>query len=283
MTEYRWLHDIIYSFHMPLFFFLSGYMIVRKNFVKAGKRPLDIIKSRWKRLMVPYMFVGLCYAPFKLLLSKFANKPYDIENIWKIIIGVNPDGELWFLYALFVVTVIAAIFSFRISGVGLLAAGCLWVWNPWDIVTDYLFFFLLGIFMRRNYSGFVEKLKSYHIFVLAIAFLVGNYGLLVWKQHAFFLLTALSGMTLVFWLSYRISILKLPVKGYLTYCGMMSMDIYILSDMVKIPFRILLWNKMHLYTEAFLVCTVMGIGLSLLVSRYIIRKNRVLKSMVLGV
>lgn len=280
---YRWLHDTIYSFHMPLFFFLSGYMIVRKNFVKAGKRPLDIIKSRWKRLMVPYMFVGLCYAPFKLLLSKFANKPYDIENIWKIIIGVNPDGELWFLYALFVVTVIAAIFSFRISWTGLLAAGCLLVWDPWDIVTDYLFFFLFGIYMRRNYSGFVEKLKSYHIFVLAIAFLVGNYGLLIWKQHAFFLLTALSGMTLVFWLSYQISILKLPLKGYLKYCGMMSMDIYILSDMIKIPFRIILWNKMHLYTEAFLVCTIMGIGLSLLVSRYIIRKNRVLKSMVLGV
>lgn len=70
VTGYRWLHDIIYSFHMPLFFFLSGYMIVRKNFVKAGKRPLDIIKSRWKRLMVPYMFVGLCYAPFKHKMNR---------------------------------------------------------------------------------------------------------------------------------------------------------------------------------------------------------------------
>lgn len=282
VSAYRWLHGVIYSFHMPLFFFLSGYMIVCKNFVKAGKRPLDIIKSRWKRLMIPYVFVGLCYAPFKLMLSKFANKPYDIENIWKMIIGVNPDGELWFLYALFVVTVIAAIFSFRISGIGLLAAGCLLVWNPWDIVTDYLFFFLFGIYMRRNYSGFVEKLKSYHIFVLAIAFLVGNYGLLIWKQHAFFLLTALSGMTLVFWLSYQISMLKLSVKDYLGYCGMMSMDIYILSDIIKIPFRNILWNKMHFYTGAFLVCIIMGIVLSLLVSRCIIRRNRVLRFLFLG-
>lgn len=39
--------------------------------------------------------------------------------------------------------------------------------------------------------------------------------------------------------------LELSIKDYLAYCGMMSMDIYILSDMVKIPFRIILWNKMH--------------------------------------
>lgn len=267
---------------MPLFFFLSGYMIVRQNMMRAGKRPLNIIKSRWKRLLVPYAFVGICYAPFKLLLSQFANKPYDIENIWKMIIGVNPDGELWFLYALFIITAIAAVFSFRISALGLFASGVLLVWNPWHIVTNYLFFFLFGMYMRRDNGGFVEKLNVCHVILLAIIFLVGNYGLLVSRQHAFFLLTALSGMTLVFWLSYRISMLKLSIKDYLAYCGMMSMDIYILSDMVKIPFRIILWNKMHFYTGTFLVCTIMGIGLSLLVSRYVIRKNRVLRFLFLG-
>lgn len=76
--------------------------------------------------------------------------------------------------------------------------------------------------------------------------------------------------------------LQLSIKDYLAYCGMMSMDIYILSDMVKIPFRIILWNKMHFYTGAFLVCTIMGIGLSLLVSRYIIRRIRVLRFLLLG-
>lgn len=282
VTEYRWLHDIIYSFHMPLFFFLSGYMIVRENMVKSGKRPSDVIKNRWNRLIIPYVFVGICYAPFKLLLSKFANKPYDIENIWKMIIGVNPDGELWFLYALFVITAIAAVFSFRISLLGLLVAGALLVWNPWNIVTNYLFFFLFGIYMRREHSGFVENLKGQHVILLGIIFLAGNYGLLSIQQHAFFLLTALSGMTLIFWLSYRISMLELSVKDYLVYCGMMSMDIYILSDIIKIPFRIILWNKMHFYTGTFLVGIIMGIGLSMWVSRYIIRRNNILKRLMLG-
>lgn len=148
---------------------------------------------------------------------------------------------------------------------------------------DKLFIFsLFGMFMRWDHGGFVEKQNVCHVILLAIIFLVGNYGLLVSRQHAFFFLTALSGMTLVFLLSYRISMLELSIKDYLAYCGMMSMDIYILSDMVKIPFRIILWNKMHFYTGAFLVCTIMGIGLSLLVSRYIIRRIRVLRFLLLG-
>lgn len=89
-------------------------------------------------------------------------------------------------------------------------------------------------------------------------------------------------MALVFSLSYQISMLKLSVKDYLGYCGMMSMDIYILSDIIKIPFRIILWNKMHFYKGAFLVCIIMGIGLSLLVSQCIIRRNRVLRLLFLG-
>lgn len=60
---------------------MSGYMMVRQNMVRTGERPLDIIKDRCKRLLTPYVFVGLCYAPFKLLLSQFGNKPYDIEGI----------------------------------------------------------------------------------------------------------------------------------------------------------------------------------------------------------
>lgn len=279
---YRMLHDVIYSFHMPLFFFLAGYLVVRKKILDSGKKWVDIIITRMHRLLIPYLFVGLIYAPFKLLLSRFANKPYDFENIWQMVIGVNPDGELWFLYSLFVITVIAAIFSFRISLSGLLAAGVILIWNPWTIVTNYLFFFLLGIYMRREHCDFIEQLRGYHIILAMIIFLLGNYGLIIWKLHLFFLLTALSGMTIVFWGSYQASKLNLPGKDFLAHCGIMSMDIYILSDIIKIPFRIVLWNKLHLYTISFLVCTIMSIGLSLVVSRYIVRKYRVLRCLILG-
>lgn len=148
------------------------------------------------RLLVPYVFVGLCYTPFKMLLSNFVNKPYDISTIWQIVIGVNPDGELWFLYALFVIAVITALFAFRISLLGLVAAAALLIWNPWGIITNFLFFFLLGIYMRREHKDFVLHLTARHILAAVAVFLLGLYGLLGLKEHACFLLTATSGISI---------------------------------------------------------------------------------------
>lgn len=102
----RNVFHIIYSFHMPLFFFLSG-LFIKPIF--SNKETIKFIKRRAIRLMTPYFCVGLAYLPFKALLSSFANKPYNMDDFWKIIIRVNPDGELWFLYTLFMIAIGVAV------------------------------------------------------------------------------------------------------------------------------------------------------------------------------
>lgn len=283
VPAYRWLHDVIYSFHMPLFFFLAGFMVSRQKMLARAQKPLDLVRKRILRLLVPYIFVGLCYAPFKMLLSRFANKPYDISTLWQMVIGINPDGELWFLYALFVITVIAALFAFRISLLGLMAAAALLIWNPWGIITNFLFFFLLGIYMRREYKDFVLHLTAVHILMTVLLFLLGLYGLLGMGWHACFLLTATSGTVLVLWLSLMLSRHPSHASALLEHWGILSMDIYILSDIFKIPFRIVLWNKLHLYTPTFVICTIVAIVLSVWVSEHIIRRNTCLKFLILGI
>ena len=273
----------IYSFHMPVFFFLSGFMISRQKVVNSGQRISTFVQSRACRLLVPYAIIGFCYAPFKILLSKFANKPYDVSTIWQMLIGINPDGELWFLYALFVMTMIAAVFSFRVSLIGLLAAVVVLIWNPWHIVTNFLFFFLLGIYIKRKHKNFIELIMPVHIVVLAvIAFIVGNYCLNVLKVHSFFLLTGISGMVITFSLSFWLSRLKSPFSNLFEYWGILSMDIYILSDIIKIPFRIIFWNMLHFYTLSFIICTTMAMVCSVWISKYIVRRNKFLKFLVLG-
>ena len=73
--------------------------------------------------MVPYIFVGLCYAPCKLLLSQFANDPFHLSNLWKMVIGVNPDGELWFLYSLFVISAFAYLTKAKVGKVWIVCSG----------------------------------------------------------------------------------------------------------------------------------------------------------------
>ena len=73
---------------MPLFFFfLAGFMVSCQKMLARAQKSLDLVHKRISRLLVPYIFVGLCYAPFKMLLSRFANKPYDISTLWQMVIG----------------------------------------------------------------------------------------------------------------------------------------------------------------------------------------------------
>lgn len=283
IISYKILFDLIYSFHMPLFFFISGYMISREKMFSRGQTVSDVLRKRFYRLIVPYIVVGLCYAPFKMLLSQFANKPYDINNLWMIVIGVNPDGELWFLYSLFVVHLISAILGFRVSRIGLLVSVAFCVTGAvFPIVTKFIFFFLLGIYVRSEYPDFVINLSGVWVVVAAAFFLIGNYCAIFLRISNMFLFTAVSGIILTLWCSYYLSSMKCKLVFLLDLLGTFSMDIYIFSDIIKIPFRIILWNKMHLYTMSFLICTVVSIVLPVLISKHIIRKNKWLSKVFLG-
>ena len=43
VPAYRWLHDVIYSFHMPLFFFLAGFMVSRQKMLAGSVKILSQI------------------------------------------------------------------------------------------------------------------------------------------------------------------------------------------------------------------------------------------------
>ena len=67
---------VIYSFHMPLFFMLSGFLSVKLLDLTGG--PLgaqrrQYIGGRAVRLLIPYTVMSLIYLPLK----NFVNKIYD--------------------------------------------------------------------------------------------------------------------------------------------------------------------------------------------------------------
>ena len=206
ITLYKILHDVIYSFHIPLFLFLAGFMMSRERMWFKYNSKLTMICVRAKRLLIPYVVVGLLYAPFKILLSAYANKPYDINNILLMIEGVNPDGELWFLYSLFAVTVVAILLDFRISLIGLCFTAIITIMPViFPVISKWLFFLFLGIYVKRECAEFISKINVKHIIVSMLAFIIGNYFLNVLLIKGVFLLTAVSGIILVLILSNYLS------------------------------------------------------------------------------
>ena len=281
----RILHSVIYSFHMPLFFFISGYLISRRQIIAKGETITASLKKRFHRLLVPYLFVGLCYAPMKYLLSSFANRPYDFSQIWKIIIGINPDGELWFLYALFVITMVAGFTGYRISKLGLTILSLLAVTTPLlPIVTSNMLYVFLGIYARRDYPNFIVGLKMPVLLIASLAFAVVNICSILYGGNSIFrILTSITGIILCLRFSQWVDGKSGIFRNGLIQLGLFSMDIYILSDIIKIPFRIILWSKLHLYMLSFIVCFVLSVVLSYIFSKYFIRKSTWLSYLILGI
>lgn len=94
---------LIYSFHMPLFFFLAGI------FHKKNESLSYMIKSKAKRLITPYVFFSLFHYVFYLLWSLiFLDiNNYHFVNIFKIIpLKDAISVPLWFFISLFEVIII---------------------------------------------------------------------------------------------------------------------------------------------------------------------------------
>ena len=116
-----------------------------------------------------------------------------------------------------------------------------------------------------------------------VIFIVGNYALLH-DMNAFkivTLITAVSGINITHYIANQIQSKVGLYKTLLVFLGTVSMDIYIFSDIVKIPFRIVLWSKLGLYYEAFIVCFLASTTLSILIG-YILRKNHYSRLLCLG-
>lgn len=111
------LNKYIHSFHMPVFFFLSGYFFNEK-YLKINF--FHFLKIRWKRLIAPYFFMSLiCYILFilypgiiKILFNTEIEYWYFMKPIIRIIYSIGtiewlPNcSPLWFLTCLFITQII---------------------------------------------------------------------------------------------------------------------------------------------------------------------------------
>ncbi|MBF1103829.1 MAG: acyltransferase family protein, partial [Solobacterium sp.] len=99
LSSFRFLAIWVYTFHMPLFFFLSGAVLGLKPIGKL----FSFIKSKIHRLIIPYLLVAL----FFMFPIKYLGNFYTSIGLSKAIIsffsgfGGSDEGHLWFLIALF--------------------------------------------------------------------------------------------------------------------------------------------------------------------------------------
>ncbi|MFV0418424.1 MAG: acyltransferase family protein [Dysgonomonas sp.] len=108
---------LVYMFHMPLFFFLSGYLYKKNTDIKG------LVKNKFQQLMIPYFASLFVLAPFSSMFKELYASP-DItftmvaETIGKLLFGgcylYDEIGPLWFLPVLFFTQIVYSILCNRL-------------------------------------------------------------------------------------------------------------------------------------------------------------------------
>lgn len=123
----------IYGWHVPLFFFLSGW------FYRQGRTVKDEVTNRWRTIGRPYVFwllaIGCVEVTALLTYGEFS--PVALARMaWGGALLVSPFSAFWFMSALFFGAVLYRVLADRLTPeaallVGILAMVCAgWVGEP---------------------------------------------------------------------------------------------------------------------------------------------------------
>ena len=140
---YVGVHDVIYTFHMPLFMFASGfiYMATKKNILYK-----DFLLKKVKRLMVPYLSVSAIVITIKLLTEghAYVENPVTWMSYVKMLYLPEAGYFLWFIWALWWMFVISPMFKTKQIRLGLFVLA---------IVLHYIPNILPEIFCLSQFQG----------------------------------------------------------------------------------------------------------------------------------
>lgn len=217
---------VIYSFHMPLFFFISGYLVKQ---AKLNDNFWGYAAKQFRALIVPYFFFGFLLFGFLILENVVKNgPPFDyLEHVYHLIYGIGRDyrfiGVLWFFTCLFCVSIyyyllrkmfnasqavfVSLVLGFTISELSNYISFRL----PWnlELAGVTLFFYAVG-----NFVSLLDIKALLHDFDRRLFVIVGMVATIVTVMGAFtngrvdmngmqfgnpflFYLTALSGIIVV--------------------------------------------------------------------------------------
>ena len=163
------INALIYSFHMPAFFFMSG-IFAKKMSLK------DTIIKKSHRLLIPFLIYYIYMVVMKVgrlaLAGKLNVESFSLLNEKSIFYSIGP---IWFLVALFYIFVFYSFISKRKFFIQWIAAIALSILpflfpekNPLYVGSSLLgfIFFFMGKCYFNIRGVFAKKIKSIYLFLM---------------------------------------------------------------------------------------------------------------------
>lgn len=268
------LRSIIYSFHMPLFFLLAGTLffgaLQRQSSSQIFANKLDI-------LIYPYLVWSILQGGIELVLVSQKNNGLQLSEVLSLL--WQPRAHFWFLYELFIFSIICSFCCRRSWQTVVIAivALCLYCSGDWgnsiNIIRYFkhnFLFFVIGILA----APLILSLKFSHR-ALATVFILFIFSQFIFHEtlQLYFLdksllslMLALLGCLFIFGLA-QIAPHSKPAQ-LLSLLGKHSLAIYLIHVIALAAVRILLMRVFGIddWLLHLTIGTIAGITLPLLIS-----------------
>jgi len=280
-ASFALIDSIIYSFHMPLFFFLSGLFCI-SSFEKRGAK---LAFNKIDAIYYPYLLWSLIQGSIEIGMGGLTNHQVS----WDALLNVvwQPRAQFWFLYTLFfvfllnisllwilqrtlsskkewwphILTLVAALLFMCISYLpGLFL---------FQSVAQYDLYFALGV-LSWSYLRSGKKIGINYLLILVVVFAATQYAAISFevitnRQSLSAILLACVGIALV---------IGIAMRGTLfAFIGRYSMEIFLMHVIFGSGIRVLMQKgwAIDAVLPHLLIGSVLGMLLPILATKVIHR------------
>ena len=232
------IHAFVYGFHMPVFFFIAGLLSAKHK----EDKPLPYIKQRACKLLIPYFLLSIVGLVLKQVFASEANHAYSLLSSWRIILGQSPMGGMWYLWTLFIMSLIFILFARYVKKDWILilfGMVCYYIGYRKSIgfmqnFATFAVYFFLGVACK----DFYDQSRQLDQKIIACAS-IPTYWMCV-QLCAPELVEGMVGIIMV------LSISSLIKSKLLTDMGRKSYAIYLMSYFIAIPIRVICYQRLGL-------------------------------------
>jgi fucose 4-O-acetylase-like acetyltransferase len=276
-TLHEYVDSIIYTFHMPLFFFLSGLFLITSFQSKGVGKTLG---SKVDTIVYPYVLWSLLQGGVEFVLSAHTNGNVSLGEVLSLF--TSPRAQFWFLYALFLVfftsLVALYVFGIKVFPALFMLSAALYLWSPkLDFIVNICFFssnlvfFLMGVVFQQ-----FKLMRFNSTYLLVIITLIAAVGQYLFHSNGFtsadksVLLLVLSTSSLLAIVSLSEWLLSFDFS-FIAYVGASSMAIYLMHILAGSGVRVIFSKVLDIDSVVLhlLLGTLLGILLPLIALKLI--------------
>lgn len=290
------LRAFIYRFHMPVFFFVSGFLFLKE----LNKKPSfkDTVSKKFMRLGWPFLVLTVLLFIIKLIAGSVVSleHPVSFQAVLNaFILPLNSlSPQLWFLQTIFIIFIsysfLRTILQFNHWVILLISLPVSFIsiteYFSIDSVLRNLNYFCLGlIFAKLSLHEIVNRklwlpLGSVLLAAAFFAFLNERENLLLTRLASYCGLFGVIGIALFLgaqnWRS----------MSWLRAAGFYSMGIYLFHTFFESPVRIAFYQIFKLpeayFAVGFCVAVTAGVVCSLLLEKLVLRRFALTRKFILG-